>query len=230
MPSESIFGRPSAAHDRQLVYKLVRFTDVDWVTIPAREEKKEKTEFWDAVERAGRRRSWSRTFSAMPSIIFFCEGTDSIEIQGRWQRDLLDEKILREKKEEEEEDSFSQDSRASTARLQDIEEEEFFFDASDTIDEEEEKNDDDDVFWDASDKKSKEWQEIVRMGYRQLIHPQGADLPGTCPEYLAVWVRVLGTLCSPPPQTDFIPQQVCPTHVPCDSCSHTRTPHQDKLT
>ena len=78
----------------------------------------------------------------------------------------MDEKILREKKEEEEEDSFSQDSRASTTRLQNIEEEEFFFDASDTIDEEKEKNDDDDVFWDASDKKSKEWQEIVRSRYR----------------------------------------------------------------
>ena len=92
---------------------------------------------------------------------FFCEGTDSIEmILGRWQRDLLDEKILREKKEEEEEDSFSQDSRASTTWLQ------VFFDASDTIDEEKEKNDDDDVFWDASDEKSKEWQEIVRSRYR----------------------------------------------------------------
>ena len=34
----------------QIVKKLVRFTDVDWVTIPAREEKKEKTEFWDAAE------------------------------------------------------------------------------------------------------------------------------------------------------------------------------------
>ena len=98
---------------------------------------------------------------------FFCEGTDSIEIQGKWQRDLLDEKILREKREDEEEDSFSQDSQASTARLQDIEEEEVFFDALDTIDKGEEKNDDNDVFWDASDKKSKEWQEIVRMGYEQ---------------------------------------------------------------
>ena len=43
----------------------------------------------------------------------------------------------------------------------------FFFDASNTIGEEKEKNDGDDVFWDASDKKSKEWQELVRMGYRQ---------------------------------------------------------------
>jgi hypothetical protein len=98
---------------------------------------------------------------------FFCEGTDSIEIQGKWQRDLLEEKILREKKEDEEEDSFSQDSRASTTRLQNIEEEESFFDALDTIDKADEKNDDNDVFWDASDKKSKEWQELVRMGYRQ---------------------------------------------------------------
>ena len=100
----------------------------------------------------------------MPSIIFFCEGTNSIKIQGKWQQDLLDEKILREKKEDEEEDSFSQDSQASTMRLQDIKEE-FFFDALDTIDKEEEKNDDDDVFWDALDKKGKEWQEIVRIGY-----------------------------------------------------------------
>ena len=82
----------------------------------------------------------------MPSINFFCEGISSIKIQGRWQQDLLDEKILREKKEEEEEGSFSQDSWASTARLQNIEEEEFFFDAPDTIDKEEEKNGKDDVF------------------------------------------------------------------------------------
>ena len=27
--------------------------------------------------------------------------------------------------------------------------------------------DEDEVFWDASDKKSKEWKETVRMGYRQ---------------------------------------------------------------
>ena len=131
----------------------------------AREEKKEKTEFWDAAE------GWLEEELVKDIFCdaldhFFCEGTDSIEIQGKWQRDLLDEKSLREKKEDEEEDSFSQDSRASTTRLQDIEEE-FFFDALDTIDKEEEKNDDDDVFWDASDKKGKEWQEIVRIGYRQ---------------------------------------------------------------
>ena len=147
--------------------KLVRFTDVDWVTIPAREEKKEKTEFWDATEGWLEEELVEDIFCDALDL-FFCEGTDSIEmIQGRWQRDLLDEKILREKKEEEEEDSFSQDSRASTTRLQNIEEEEFFFDASNTIGEEEEKNDEEDVFWDASDKKSKEWQELVRMGYRQ---------------------------------------------------------------
>ena len=51
-------------------------------------------------------------FLRYPRSFLFYEGTDSTEIQGRWQRDLLDEKILREKKEEEEEDSFSQDSRA----------------------------------------------------------------------------------------------------------------------
>ena len=34
----------------KLVPKLVRFTDVDWIIIPAREEKKEKKELWDAVE------------------------------------------------------------------------------------------------------------------------------------------------------------------------------------
>ena len=58
--------------------------------------------------------------------LFFCEGTGSIDTQGKWQRGLLDEEILREKKKNEEEGSFSQDSRASTARLQDIEEAEFF--------------------------------------------------------------------------------------------------------
>ena len=92
----------------KLVSKLVRFTDVDWIIIPAREEKKEKTEFWDAAE------GWLEE-ELVEDIFcdaldhFFCEGTGSIETQGRWQRDLLDEKILREKKEEEEEDSFSQD-------------------------------------------------------------------------------------------------------------------------
>jgi hypothetical protein len=102
------------------------------VTIPAREEKKEKTMFWDAVE------DWSEEEGCSEEELvedifcdaldhFFCEGIDSIEIQGRWQRDLLDEKILREKKEDEEEHSFSQDSRASTARLHNIEGEEFFF-------------------------------------------------------------------------------------------------------
>ena len=90
--------------------------------------------------------------------------TDGTKIQGQWQRDFLDEKISRKK--EEEDGSFSQDSRATTAALQDIEGEEFF-NASDTIDEGDWKSEGDDVFWDSSDKKSKEWQETVQMGYRQ---------------------------------------------------------------
>ena len=41
---------PYGRFQPQRVEKRVRFTDVDWVTIPAREEKKEKAEFWDATE------------------------------------------------------------------------------------------------------------------------------------------------------------------------------------
>ena len=33
-----------------IVSKLVQFTDVDWVMVLAREEKKGKAEFWDAEE------------------------------------------------------------------------------------------------------------------------------------------------------------------------------------
>jgi hypothetical protein len=146
------------------VSKLVRFTDVDWITIPAREEKKEKTEFWDAIEDWSEEEMVEDIFCDALDLLFFYP--DRTEIQGLWQRDFLDEKISRKEKEEEEEDSFSQGSQATTAKFQDIEEEEFFFDALDTIDEEKKKNDDDDVFWDASDKKSKEWQEIVRSKYR----------------------------------------------------------------
>ena len=51
----------------QIVGKLVRFTDVDWVTIPARKEKKEKAEFWDAVE--------GRSEEAMVEDIF-CDALD----------------------------------------------------------------------------------------------------------------------------------------------------------
>ena len=42
-----------------------------------------------------------------------------------------------------------------------------FFYASDMINGEDWKSEGDDVFWDASDKKNREWQETVRMGYRQ---------------------------------------------------------------
>ena len=77
------------------VKKLVRFTDVDWVTIPAREEKKEKAEFWDAAEGWLEEELVEDIFCDALDL-FVCEGTDSIEIQGKWQRDLLDEKILRE--------------------------------------------------------------------------------------------------------------------------------------
>ena len=42
---------PQRCTQPQIVHvsKLVQFTDVDWITIPAREEK-EKAEFWGAVE------------------------------------------------------------------------------------------------------------------------------------------------------------------------------------
>ena len=101
---------------------------MDWIIIPAREEKKEKTGFWDAVE------DWSEEEEGVEDIFcdafdlpfFYDECINSTEVQGQWQRDLLDEKISRKEKEEEEEDSFSQGSQATTAKFQDIEEEDFF--------------------------------------------------------------------------------------------------------
>ena len=104
------------------MFKPVRFTGVDWVTLPAREEKKEKTEFGDAVEDLSEEEMVKDIFcDALDLPFFYYECIDSTEIQGQWQRDFLNEKISRKEKEEEEEDSFSQGSRATTAKFQDIE-------------------------------------------------------------------------------------------------------------
>ena len=103
----------------------------------------------------------------MPSLLFFYDKRiDSTKIQGQWQQDLLDNKMSRKENKEEEEGSFSQGSGATMAKPQDIEEGEFFFDAPGMINKGDEKNKDE-VFWDASDKKSKEWKGVLRMGYQQ---------------------------------------------------------------
>ena len=57
----------------QLVKKLVRFTDVDWVTIPAREEKKEKAEFCDSTEGWLEEELVEDIFCDALDHCFFCE-------------------------------------------------------------------------------------------------------------------------------------------------------------
>ena len=112
------------------MFKLVRFTDVDWVTIPAREEKKGKAEFWGAVEDWPEEEMVENTFCDALDLLFFLRRMHRQHRDPRAMAARLlakfDEKISRKEKEEEEEDSFSQGSWATTAQFQDIEEEEFF--------------------------------------------------------------------------------------------------------
>ena len=65
--------------------KLAQFTDVDWVTIPAREEKKEKAEFWDAVEDSSEEEMVEGIFCDALDLFFYDECINSTEIQGQWQ-------------------------------------------------------------------------------------------------------------------------------------------------
>ena len=72
--------------------KLVWVSDVDWTTIPAKDEKEEEKVrqrewpvFWDAEEGGSEAETVGGIFCDALDHFFIDECTDSTEIQGQWQ-------------------------------------------------------------------------------------------------------------------------------------------------
>ena len=84
MPSEPrvqlLVGADSALHTTSTREQAgtVQFTDVDWVMIPAREEKKEKAGFWDAVEGWSEEEIVEDVFYDALDLLFFTTNASTV--------------------------------------------------------------------------------------------------------------------------------------------------------